>query len=134
MVENETDSKVKCLRSGNGGEFTSKEFMEYYIMHGVKRQFSIARKPQQNGVVERKNKTIEEMARTILMDSKLTNIFWTHAVHKIVHIPCQCFIETCIGDLAKTSTNKTYQERKRYPIWKNEKIYSHYSNEMMIDT
>ena len=38
----------------NGGEFTSKEFMDYYNNHGIKRQFSIARKPQHNGVVERK--------------------------------------------------------------------------------
>jgi hypothetical protein len=43
-------------------------------------------------------------------------------------------METCIGDLAKACTNKDYQERKRDSIWKNEKIYSHYSNEMMIDT
>jgi hypothetical protein len=43
-------------------------------------------------------------------------------------------METCTGDLAKASTNKTYQERKRDSIWKNEKIYSHYSNELMIDT
>jgi transposase InsO family protein len=45
--------------------------------HGIKREFSIARTPQQNGVVERKNKTVQEMARTMLMDSKLTDIFWT---------------------------------------------------------
>jgi transposase InsO family protein len=77
MVENEMDSRIKCLRSNNEGEFTSKEFMDYCSSHGIKRQFSIARTPQQNGVVERKNKTIQEMDRTILMDSKLTDIFWT---------------------------------------------------------
>jgi hypothetical protein len=43
-------------------------------------------------------------------------------------------METYIGDLAKAITNKAYQEKKRDSIWKNEKIYSHYSNEMMIDT
>ena len=46
MVENEMDSKIKCLRSDNGGEFTSKEFMDYCSMHGIKRQFSVVRKPQ----------------------------------------------------------------------------------------
>jgi transposase InsO family protein len=51
--------------------------MDYYINHGIKRQLSIARTPQQNGVVKRKNRTTQEMARTMLMDSKLTNIFWT---------------------------------------------------------
>jgi hypothetical protein len=62
MVENEMDSRIKCLRSDNGGEFTSKEFMDYCSNHGIKRKFSIARTPQHNGVVERKNRTVKEMA------------------------------------------------------------------------
>jgi transposase InsO family protein len=77
MVENEMDSRIKCLRYDNGGELTSNEFMDYCSSHGIKRQFSIARTPQQNGVVERKNMTIQEMAQAMLMDSKLTDIFWT---------------------------------------------------------
>jgi hypothetical protein len=86
MVENEMDSKIKCLRYDNGGEFTSKEFMDYCNSHGIKRKFFVARTPQQNGVVERKNMTVQEMARTMLMDSKLTDIFWTQAVHTTIHI------------------------------------------------
>jgi transposase InsO family protein len=86
MVENEMDSKIKCLRSDNGGDFTSEEFMDYCNMHGIKRQFFVVRTPQHNGVVERKNKTIEKMAQTMLMDSKSTNIFWTHEMHTMVHI------------------------------------------------
>jgi hypothetical protein len=75
MVENEMDSRIKCLRSDNGGEFTSKEFMNYCNNHGIKRQSSVARTPQQNGVVERKNMTVQEMARTMIMDSKSIDIF-----------------------------------------------------------
>ena len=80
------DSKIKCLRSDNGGEFTSKEFMDYYSRHGIKRQFFVARTPQQNGFVEIKNMTVEEMDRKMLMDSELIDIFWTQAVYTIVHI------------------------------------------------
>jgi transposase InsO family protein len=69
MVENEMDSRIKCLRSNNGGEFTSKEFMDYCNIHGIKRRFFVARTPQHNGVVEIKNRTIQEMARTMIMDS-----------------------------------------------------------------
>jgi transposase InsO family protein len=58
IVENEMDSRIKCLRSDNGGEFTSKEFMDYCSNHGIKRQFFVYRTPQWNGVVERKNRTI----------------------------------------------------------------------------
>jgi transposase InsO family protein len=86
MVENEMDSRIKCLISDNGGDFTSKEFMDYYNSHGIKRQLFVARTPQQNGVVERKNRIVQEMAQTMLLDSKLTDIFWTQAVHTTVHI------------------------------------------------
>jgi transposase InsO family protein len=55
MVENETDLKIKCLRSNNGGEFTSNQFTYFYGEHGIKRKFSAARTLQQNGVIERKN-------------------------------------------------------------------------------
>jgi transposase InsO family protein len=62
MVKNEMDSRIKCLRLDNGGEFTSKEFMDYCNNHGIKRQFFISRTPQKNGVVERKSMTVQEMA------------------------------------------------------------------------
>ena len=77
MVENEMDLRIKCLRSDNGGKFTLKEFMDYCRSHGIKRQFFVARTPQQNGVVERNKMIVQEMAQTMLMDSKLMDIFWT---------------------------------------------------------
>ena len=46
MVENKMDSRIKCLRSDNGGEFTLKKFMDYCNNHGIKRQFSITRTSQ----------------------------------------------------------------------------------------
>jgi hypothetical protein len=51
--------------------------MDYCSSHGIKRQFSVSRTPQHNGVVERKNMIVQEMARKMLMDSKLRDIFWT---------------------------------------------------------
>jgi hypothetical protein len=105
MVENEMDSKIKCLRSDNGGEFISNEFMEYDNNHGIKMKFFVARTPQQNGVVERKNKTVQEMARTMLMDSKLADIVWTQEVHTTVHIQNILIL--------RNNTNKT-----PYELWK----------------
>jgi hypothetical protein len=86
MVENNTDLKIKCLRSDNGGEFTSKEFTEFCEDHAIKIHFSTARTPRQNGVIERKNRTIQEMAITMLKDSKLGNVFWVQEVHVVIHI------------------------------------------------
>jgi transposase InsO family protein len=105
MVENKMDSRIKCSRYDNGGEFTSKEFMDYCNSHGIKRKFSVARTPQQNGVFERKNMTVQEMARTMLMDSKLIDIFWTQAVHTTIHI--QNIV------MLKNNTDKT-----PYELWK----------------
>jgi transposase InsO family protein len=58
LVENEIETKIKCLRSDNGGKFTSKEFDLFCETHGIKRQFFVARTPQQNGIVETRNRTV----------------------------------------------------------------------------
>jgi hypothetical protein len=54
--------------------------------HGIKRQYSTARTPQQNGVVERKNRHVQEIARTMLNEAKLSDSFWREAVYTIVYI------------------------------------------------
>ena len=53
---------------------------EFYKEHGIKQEFSTPGTPQQNGVVERKNKTLIEAARTILDEAKLPTYFWAKAV------------------------------------------------------
>ena len=62
LVETESNRKIKCLRSDQGGEFTSDEFFDFCEQHGIKRQFSTIRTSQQNGVVEKMNRTIRQMA------------------------------------------------------------------------
>ena len=72
--------KIKCLRLDNGGDFTSEEFNDFYESHGIKSQISAAKTPQQNGVVERKNITIQEASRTMLNEAKLSYYFWREAL------------------------------------------------------
>lgn len=86
MVENESNLKIKCLRSNKGGEFTSQEFVDYCEECVIKRQYSAPKTPQQNGVVEQKNKTIKEMARTMLQDAALSNTYWKEAIHTTIYI------------------------------------------------
>ena len=76
LVENEKEEKIKCLRSDNGGEFTSNEFDLFYEENGIKRQFSATGTPQQNGMAERKNRTVHEAVRTMLNEKKLSDGFW----------------------------------------------------------
>ncbi|GKB09008.1 ribonuclease H-like domain-containing protein [Tanacetum coccineum] len=59
---------------------------KFYGLKGIKREFSIARTPQQNGVAERKNKILIEAARTMLADSLLPTIFWAKAVNTACYV------------------------------------------------
>ena len=86
MVKNETNQKIKCLRSNNGGDFTSNEFNDFCEIHGIKRQFLATKNPQYNGVVEIKNRTIQEAARTMLNEAKLSDAYWREAIHTAVYI------------------------------------------------
>ncbi|GJU26211.1 putative ribonuclease H-like domain-containing protein [Tanacetum coccineum] len=79
-IENLVDKKVKIIRSDNGTEFKNHVMDEFCREKGIKREYSVARTPQQNGVAERKNRTLIEAARTMLADSKLPTTFWAEAV------------------------------------------------------
>jgi len=67
-VENLSERKIKTLRSDNGGEFTSKEFNNFCREAGIKRELTTSYNPQQNGVAERKNRSIMEAVRAMLHD------------------------------------------------------------------
>nr|GEZ93850.1 putative ribonuclease H-like domain-containing protein [Tanacetum cinerariifolium] len=70
-IENQLSLKVKIIRSDNRIEFKNQDLNQFYGMKGIKREFSVARTPQQNGIVERKNRTFIEAARTMLANSLL---------------------------------------------------------------
>ncbi|GJW42954.1 ribonuclease H-like domain-containing protein [Tanacetum coccineum] len=85
-IENQSDHKVKTIKSDNGTEFKNRIMNEFYEMKGIRREFSVARTPQQNGVAERKNRTLIEAARTMLADSKLPTTFWAEAVNTACYV------------------------------------------------
>lgn len=84
MVENEINLKIKCLRSYRGGEFTSNEFNIFCETHGIRRQLAAPRNPQKNGVAERKNMTLQEVARSMIIEESLLEVFWREEIHTIV--------------------------------------------------
>nr|GFA29228.1 putative ribonuclease H-like domain-containing protein [Tanacetum cinerariifolium] len=85
-IENLINHKVKIIRCDIGTEFKNKEMNQFYEKKGIKREFSIARTPQQNGVTERKNRTLIEAARTMLADSILPTTFWAEAVNTACYV------------------------------------------------
>ncbi|BBN67207.1 transposable element gene [Prunus dulcis] len=76
MVELQSGYQIKKLRSDRGGEYTSLEFSKFCEEMGLERQLTIAYSPQQNGVAERKNHTVMEMARTMMHEKKIPLKFW----------------------------------------------------------
>jgi transposase InsO family protein len=75
LVENLSEKKIKILRSDNGGEFTSDEFKAFCKEVGIKRELSTPYNPQQNGVAERKNRTIMEAVKAMIHDQDLRCIY-----------------------------------------------------------
>ena len=65
MVKNQMGRKMKVSMSDNGGEYTSKEFKNYLASKSIKHQLSISRRPEQNGVAKRMNRTLAGRARSI---------------------------------------------------------------------
>ncbi|GJR97591.1 putative ribonuclease H-like domain-containing protein [Tanacetum coccineum] len=80
-IENLVDKKVKIIRCDNGTEFKNRVMSEFCEKKGIKKEFSVARTPQQNGVAKRRNRTLIEAARTMLADCKLPTTFWVEAVN-----------------------------------------------------
>ena len=97
MVENESGLKVKKLHTNRGGEFLSKEFDTYLHENGIKRQLTTAHTLQQNGVVERRNRTVMEMARCMALGKGLPKSFWVEAVNTAVYILNQSFTKALTG-------------------------------------
>ncbi|GJT97141.1 putative ribonuclease H-like domain-containing protein [Tanacetum coccineum] len=85
-IENQINHKVKIIRCDNGTEFKNNDMNQFCGMKGIKREFSVARTPQQNGVAKRKNRTLIEAARTMLADSLLPTTFWAKAVSTACYV------------------------------------------------
>nr|GEZ63120.1 putative ribonuclease H-like domain-containing protein [Tanacetum cinerariifolium] len=80
-LKNQLSLRVKVIRSDNETEFKNSNLNQFCGLKGIKREFSIPRTPQQNGIAERKNRTLIEAARTMLAVSLLPIPFWAEAVN-----------------------------------------------------
>ncbi|KAL0457721.1 UNVERIFIED_CONTAM: Retrovirus-related Pol polyprotein from transposon TNT 1-94 [Sesamum latifolium] len=85
-VEKESDFEIKALRTDRDGEFTSNKFKAFYESHGIRRPMTVPRTPQQNSVAKRKNRTILNMARTMLKSKSMPKEFWAEAVACAVYL------------------------------------------------
>jgi transposase InsO family protein len=84
-AENEFELKLKKVRSDNCSEFKNTNVEEFCDEKGIKHEFSTTYTPEQNGVVERKNRTLIEMARSMLDEYKVSDCFWAEAINTACH-------------------------------------------------
>jgi hypothetical protein len=96
------------IRSDHGREFENTKFEEFCLSYGIKQEFSSLITPQHNGVVERKNKVIQEMAHVMIHSKNLAQHFWGEAVNTACHIINRVYL--------RPETNKT-----PYEIWRGKK-------------
>jgi transposase InsO family protein len=80
-AQNEFGLRIKKIRSDNGTEFKNSQIEGFLEEEGTKHEFSSPYTPQQNGVVERKNRTLLNMARTMLDDYKTPDQFWAETIN-----------------------------------------------------
>jgi transposase InsO family protein len=85
MVQNKFDTKVKKIRSDNGTEFKNTQVEDFLDEEGINHEFLTPYTPQQNGVAKRKNRTLIEMARTMLDEYKTLDRFWVEAINTACH-------------------------------------------------
>nr|GEU57679.1 zinc finger, CCHC-type [Tanacetum cinerariifolium] len=85
-IEIEMRMKLRMLRTDRGGEFTSNEFTKYCKENGIARQLTAPYSPQQNGVVERRNRIVLSTTRSMMKEMKLPLTFWAEAVRHAIYI------------------------------------------------
>jgi transposase InsO family protein len=77
---------MRAIRSDNGTEFKNSQFDNFCSSLGLEHQFSSPYVPQQNGVVEHKNRTLVEMSRTMLDEHRTPRRYWAEAINTVYHI------------------------------------------------
>jgi transposase InsO family protein len=95
-LNNEHLNCLKPIRSDNGTEFRNASFDEFCLEHGIDQQFFAPRVPQQNRVVERKNRTLVEMARMMLDEHRTPRCFWADAISTAFYISNQIFLRSIL--------------------------------------
>ncbi|XP_062541494.1 uncharacterized protein LOC134209531 [Armigeres subalbatus] len=84
--ETQTGRKLKCLRTDNGGEYVGKHVVEFLKTHGIRHETTVPHNPEQNGLAERMNRTIQERARCLLFEGKMDKRFWAEAASTAVYL------------------------------------------------
>ena len=107
-ISNEQNSTIISIRSDHGSKFYNNFFKNFCNKHGIYHNFSVPRIPQQNEVVERKNRSLEEMMHTMLYENNLLRYFWAEVVNTACYILNRALIRPILKKIP-------------YELWKGRK-------------
>ncbi|KAH0815912.1 hypothetical protein GEV33_006880 [Tenebrio molitor] len=99
FVETQLERKIKAVQSDNGKEYCKKEMDKFFRDSGIQRRLTTVYSPQQNGLAERKNRTLVEAARCMLLESGLPASFWGEAIMTANHVRNRCISKSIDGDI-----------------------------------
>lgn len=86
LVENQTGKRIKFLQSDNGKEYVNKDFDTFLKENGIGRRLTVSHTPEQNGIAERKNRTLLDTARCLMMQSSLPATLWAETLNTANYI------------------------------------------------
>lgn len=98
LVTNLTGEPILTLRTDNGGEYTSKNFQEFCSSKGIARELTPPHTPQRNGVAERRNRSLLDITRCLLLEKSLPGHLWGEAIK-------------AVGDILNLRSTKRYPEK-----------------------
>ena len=85
-VEKQLDTHIKAIRSDQGGEYLSNEFIDHRVQNGILSQLTALGTPQQNSVAERRNRTLLDMTRSMMIYLELSLFLWGYALETAIYI------------------------------------------------
>ncbi|KAH9705144.1 Integrase catalytic domain-containing protein [Citrus sinensis] len=86
LMENQTEKRLKRLRTDNGLEYCNKDFENFCKSKGIARHRTVRNTPQKNGLAERMNRTFIEKVRCMLLNANLSKHFWAEAVNTAIYL------------------------------------------------
>lgn len=107
-MQTQAGVSVRAIRSDNGGEYASHDMKTYCASKNIRQEFTIPHNPQQNGMAERANRTLVEMARCMLKDSGLSKSFWAEA------LVTAAYVRNTISTTARPHTTPYRETFKRH--------------------
>ena len=108
LVETQSERKIKALRTDNGGEYVNTALQNLCLQSGIQLQYTVPYTPQQNGVAERKNRSLKEMASCMLHAKSLPHKLWAEALN-------------CANYIQNSSPHRSVKDQTPFEAWSGTK-------------